>query len=398
MNLSTVLPLHLYDEKTQRQQKEALLRLKKAIQSRHVILFAGAGCSCSLGYPSWIKLLEDLEALAVSCNTSDLVFKADSSERAKHPLKYADRIVDHLKKTNQISRYRNYMCTTFKGKSLPSDCLPEKLIKLRTCGIVTTNFDSTLEDYMKRDIPGEIDSEPSSILEPEPKYGNSDGIKLFFEEVREGAPARRVVHIHGASSRPGSIILTHKDYLDAYQTPNRRPNKRSSQIPQSPWAINRKFLWAILATCQALFVGVSFSDDAAREMLDMVTNDLCSFNWEKHYALLPIRQSQSTATISEAKVLLENYGITAIFFEVPEPTLETASRPYINLDKIVDYLGKNSEDSSPTTGFNELSELAKINSLPLRDLGVQISETMKSFSEGMAELGKITKNMLGETK
>jgi hypothetical protein len=107
--------------------------LADEIIEKRLAVFVGAGCSMSLGLPSWVDLIEGLlEKYNIKSKERDVFRLASRLERDLGPLKFREKIAARLR-VNEI------------GKS----DLHDALVNLDTNLFITTNYDTLLEDYFK---------------------------------------------------------------------------------------------------------------------------------------------------------------------------------------------------------------------------------------------------------
>lgn len=176
-----------------------------------LVLFVGAGISLLLGLPSWGGLawhvlgnLQDKRLLNFS--ELDQLKNLDP----KKQLSIAMLIVEENKHVLDLT-------TPFRGKVEGASIY--KSINDIGCACVTTNYDELLaprfqkikEDPVK---PGSVKALPVKPPEPSRFSHKNDFLAKHLDEPGT------VVHLHGAISRPETMVVTTKDYLEHYDHEN----------------------------------------------------------------------------------------------------------------------------------------------------------------------------------
>ena len=194
--------------------------LLDAFRNDRLVVFAGAGVS--MGLPAGLPNFRDLTR-AIAQGTGEMVpgWKEDPSFREDSFLgRLSDQGVDvHGRAAQEL----------LKGDPKPTG-LHRDLLRLHrepaSVRIVTTNFDLLFERAAKEMFPC---GSPEVFRAPAlPSGRNFDGI----------------VHVHGALERPGEMVLTDKDFGQAYITEG--------------WA--QRFLVDLFRSFSVLFIGYSHND------------------------------------------------------------------------------------------------------------------------------------------
>ena len=171
--------------------------LVERFRARRVALFIGAGCSRSAGLPDWKGLLEILRDRFRDRGTaSDLDFVRLKGWWAK-PENFP-RIAKFFSDLNRDA-YRNVMEMVFDPVRAPSTRRPPRYFyyfpALGVSTIVTTNFDSLLEDADSR------------------RHYNSltwQDTEEFVRFLRDDRPL--IFHFHGVARRSGTLVHTLDEY------------------------------------------------------------------------------------------------------------------------------------------------------------------------------------------
>ena len=188
--------------------------LLDALRDGKLVVFAGAGVS--MGKPA---CLPDFEGLAdrVAASTGQTRQDSEPVDRFLGRLQHAGVDV-HARASQALSR----------GDLEPTE-LHRDLLRLYSGAgvirIVTTNFDRLFEQVSK------------NVLESGPEVFQAPALPL-------GNDFNGIVHVHGAVSHPGGMVLTDKDFGRAYLTEG--------------WA--RRFLVALFGQFTVLFVGYGHND------------------------------------------------------------------------------------------------------------------------------------------
>lgn len=237
--------------------------------ARRPCLLAGAGASAVMGYPLWGELVAGLAhefapTLALSgdylSDVDSIAYAATAAGREDEYFKWLDR--------------------TFCADGAPLKDLRfhRRMISLGFCGLITTNFDPTLEEACVAEysgIGGVHRCEPVDLRDSRPY--------LIFDFLRGlGATPKhkRVLHLHGFHSLPRCLILGARDYAGAYGHDLSAPDGALRTLP-------RKIIWTLLATRPVLFVGFGMTDPFFNEALELVKSDFILTDEPAHFSIIP---------------------------------------------------------------------------------------------------------------
>ncbi len=323
------------------------------VDSGEAVLMVGAGSSARVGYVTWDGLMKELEDLATKCDKDDEDdedFEINNLKREKKPLEYAEDIKTHIcQKIGDLVIYNNLLYDLFEPKSPAYDEFHRLLVDLPVRGILTTNYDTVLEAaLLGKEREAEMNQEDIPSIDDKQVVIDHDAHTLIHEFLlaRYNDPyiPQRILHLHGFYRNPKSIILSSKDYSEAYGTiivNDNSENNEDSSIKEV-WTFHRKLLWSILATRRVIFVGFSMDDPYFEKMLDTVGADLWVRNKSIHFAIMGISPENIKGSKDKADRLKLRYGVETVFYEV-------LNKSHAKLYELVDEIYKESKvESHPT--------------------------------------------------
>lgn len=80
------------------------------------------------------------------------------------------------------------------------------------------------------------------------------------------------------------------------------------------WTTHRKVLWSLMATRRVVFMGFSIEDPYFLEMLNMIKDDLNTYNDEVHMAVFRLGEGGAVKALETEKEL-RKFGIECVFFD-----------------------------------------------------------------------------------
>lgn len=251
--------------------------LVDAFKSERAGLFVGAGLSQSAGLPNWEGLLLDLIDLVKENqfnNNQDYI--DELTKLAKDTSKYL--IVAQELKDNLQDDFRKYIMKKYDEECPAPKEIHRKLIKLPYKFIITTNYDTLLEDAFV-----EVFAKQAKVR----TFRESADVSYDLWGNRQF-----ILKAHGDASSPQQgIVLTEKDYREiifnmlGYQS----------------------ILQTLFSTKTILFTGSSLVDPELKLLLSFVHNAFHG-GGPKHYALINSDEMNSV----EADNWRKNFNIQII--------------------------------------------------------------------------------------
>jgi hypothetical protein len=317
-------PLFSPDELVQNQQRK--VELIETCASQESVL-VGAGLGRRLGYPTWDELLGKLHDLVVSLASEKGKPFIKPPDWANNPLNYADLLRSHVQVcTNSLDRYHNFLSRTFDARG--NDPLHKQLVELPFRGIITTNYDPSLDQAL-----ADKENDPTKAVDNHfvVDQDHARDVSEFILSLRLRRPSRRqIAHLHGRFNLPSGITLTESDYRRRYDSCFDASQKQElSELIQSrnisaaieyveknlpEWTLHRKFLWTLLSSRSAVFVGFSMEDPYFKQMLRTVVKDLWRWDQPSHFAVMALATDDALAK-GKAELLRSEYGVAVVFYE-----------------------------------------------------------------------------------
>jgi hypothetical protein len=237
-------------------RQRAISILSDEIVKNRLIVFVGAGCSVSVGLPSWREVIDDLlKEYQIETKDTDLLRLASRIEREVGKLKLREDIAERL-------RIRP---DTESG-------LHDKLVRLDVNLFVTTNYDHLLEDVFR-------------------KNGYSPVVIMDDKDLPSVDPDKKtIVKLHGDTDSASSMVISKPDYI-GYKT---------SHKGFVEW------LNAIVGQNTVLFLGTSFDDPRLNDADDHVVGLFGDFR-RQPFILLRRPQKDDSAPEGDFEIDLADF-------------------------------------------------------------------------------------------
>ncbi|KVX97783.1 hypothetical protein WL10_33220 [Burkholderia ubonensis] len=280
----------------QSDQVSVFLDLVDAIHLGRIAPFVGAGLSRACGYPMWgealRKIVQRLNGLAVQ-DIEPLMARYDYLQAAQ---------VLHDAAADQV---KHFIKTEFRQRAGaiggPVLLLPE----LAQGCIVTTNFDSVIEDLFQqrgRALDGYM-------------YGMQPG-NAFVQRLLRGE--RCILKLHGDARQENTYVFTQAQYQAAYGEPLSFKN----QLPRA--------LRQIFISHSLLFLGCSLEQDKTLDLFKSVVDE-AAFEIPDHFALLNEPATLQERARKEARLL--QLKIRPLWYQTPAG--DDGKPDHILLEKIL---------------------------------------------------------------
>lgn len=275
----------------QSDQVAVFLDLVDAIRLGRISPFVGAGISKACGYPMWgealRKIAQKLNGVDVQ-NIEPLMAQYDYLQAAQVLYDAAADQVRHFIKTEFRQR-----AGAITGPIL---LLPELV---QGC-IVTTNFDSMIEDLFQQRghaLDGYM-------------YGMQPG-NAFVQRLLRGE--RCILKLHGDARQDNTYVFTQEQYRQAYG----EPLSFQKQLPRA--------LRQIFISHSLLFLGCSLEQDKTLDLFKSVVDE-AAFEIPDHFALLnepatPHERAQKEARLLQLKIRPIWYSTSVADDDSPDHSL-----------------------------------------------------------------------------
>lgn len=297
-------------------------KLLKLLHSGEAVLMAGAGCTASI-YPDWLGFINLLQDEALQTEGAFQRFDPNREDF----LDFADRIKQKLGSDS----YYNLIFRNFKEQDTRHEKFHEALCRLlhnnKLKGIATTNYDPVFESAHTA-----VTGRPVQSITIEPGLERAR-ILEFLMSLNDHSGQKGILHLHGSCDRPESIILSKTEYESKYGFKLRQPTNtifeaiKQNEIDEAQftellkdygivWTMHRKLMWSLFATRRLIFIGFSLSDPYFNKMLEFVSNDLHTFDYEMHFLILRVKTTEEKErALAKAKSLKKKFGIETVFYE-----------------------------------------------------------------------------------
>lgn len=253
-------------------------QLKEAYQKGNFGVFVGAGLSQGAGLPGWDVLLDELITLAQDVAH---ISAHKTAELKQHIAESKYLLVAEELREILSSELQKYIKKRFVDKSIHPTIVQQKVIQLRTKFIITTNYDTLLENAFIK-VNGVM---PNPLT-----YKDAAAINNNFLTNETF-----ILKAHGdARSAPNEIILTEQDYRNIIYM------QRGYQ----------SVLQVLFSTCHVLFLGASLKDPELNLMLGYIHN-IFNGGGPTHYALI----AQNAVTETERNRWFKDFNIQIITYD-----------------------------------------------------------------------------------
>lgn len=196
--------------------------IRTAIETKKLVVFAGAGISVDAGIPAWNVLIEEMK--------SEIELPANEQDY----LKIAQMYFNDRQQKEYIEKVR----AVLKHKKIKHNEIHDEIFQLNPEHVLTTNYDDLLEQVLKKN------SLPFSIISKDNQFPYALNTNLL-------------VKIHGDLDNV-DFVLKEDDYID--------------------YSINHPliegFIKSVFASKVVLFVGYGFSDINLKMIIQNVKNIL----------------------------------------------------------------------------------------------------------------------------
>ncbi|WP_266365393.1 SIR2 family protein [Tellurirhabdus rosea] len=239
--------------------------IQKAIESKKLVVFVGAGVSMNSGLPSWNELVKQLK-YGIGIDDNDTT----------DPLQVAQIYYNQKGHKEYIEKVRNLL---FHKRGVYNE-LHDVIFDLNPEHVITTNYDNFLEQVIRKRAL------PFSIIKEDKDFPYSKNSNLL-------------VKIHGDLDND-NFVLKEDDYL-SYQDEH---------------PLFDAFIKSIFSTKVVLFIGYGYSDPNLKIILHKVRNILGK-DYQNSFLL-------THSHFSEYKhEYLKNKGITVISFEDNQDAIDS---------------------------------------------------------------------------
>lgn len=255
----------------QSDQQAVFLDLVDAIRFGRIAPFVGAGLSVPCGYPMWGKALgkiaQKLNGLNVQA-IEPLMEQYNYLEAAQVLYDASAQQVQHFIKTEFRQR---------GAISGPITLLPQ----LSNGCIVTTNFDTVIEDLFKEK------GQPLDGYMHGTQAGNN-----FVQRLLRGE--RCILKLHGDAGQANTHVFTMAQYQAAYGDMEGSPFAFQNQLPRA--------LRQIFISHSLLFLGCSLEQDKTLDLFKSVVDE-GAFEIPDHFALLNEPATPQELACKDARLL-----------------------------------------------------------------------------------------------
>ncbi|MGC9933778.1 SIR2 family NAD-dependent protein deacylase [Priestia aryabhattai] len=263
-----------------------LSELKRDYQEGRVVPFIGAGLSVPFNVPTWKLLIESITKKYAVGKKSFI----------------KDVVETHLKSNDYwgaIGALKHY--AILNDKVIQTEIV--KLIKEKQVSLKNNNLHNYL-DIANMEFELYLTTNYENLLH---EYVNCDNVPILLKDIdfstQEMFDEKRILHLHGYTSNPGSIVISRESYMNLYND-----NKY------------KKLLSIITGSKKLLFMGFSFDDQFVSTLLK---DHKKYFNGE-HYIVL------NNPTDEKIRELRNEYGLITIDYQAEDSSHTEEIRKILN--------------------------------------------------------------------
>ena len=314
-----------------------------ALSQEDCILFIGSGISLWSKIPSWKQLIQELaDFVETQGENNELVLKELESGDLLQAASYG---LDKLSSV-QTSTFFKQSCRV--GLSEPHS-IHNKIINLGPTSFITTNYDTLLEDSIR-------------------KWCNNKKIDIVtnrqlieMANIVQSNSKNFIYKFHGDVNDVASIILTREQYRVL--------------LPQGERHNAMETLKTLLISRPVVYLGFGLRDPDFLYLKDILINTFKGNNRD-HFAIMP------NISIEEANYWKKNYGIQLVTY----PSSETDHSNLINLlDEIKDLTNlKGKSSTSVLTNDDYILALTRYAS-KMEDIEIKDTEFIINISRGIPD-------------
>lgn len=291
--------------------------LYRALNTRALVAFAGAGCSACLGYLPWrefaMKVVDGAKRIASVTEQQTLnrfavtlLGTRYSSAQLVYALTTSQKIFSKHKK---LEEYYAFVASFFAQPSMPKlgkENPYDFLLDVPIFRFITSNYDIELENAVReRRLRSHADDTDSCESAGKMSFTQSDKDRLAIFSLAAVKDAENLVfHCHGSYQDPHSMIVTEKDYRVQYLG----ADDSAAEFQQT--------LTLLFSSNPLLFVGYGLGDDDLLRPLRMfIATEGARTRPRPVFALMPLWSSEDAGSQKDFyDSLYERYAINIITF------------------------------------------------------------------------------------
>jgi hypothetical protein len=279
---------------------EKFAALVESMRRVRPLALVGAGASVDSGYPTWERLLKDLEDEVVAKKPQAVAPKHISVVRdLQDPAWQAEEFFNLL----GPDLFHGFIERTF-GPPDNGVAEPHHLIaKIGFRHILTTNFEPCAELALE----AATGKQPDRV-----NWSDVAKVRQFFADLTQTGADPSVVYLHGYASEPANVVLTETGYTNAYLREE-----------------NRRRLIALFMTQPIVFIGFSMNDpdlgqimrevlfslpDRIKDGTVAATDDSGPLRQMRHFGLFGYRTSDERDLIRRR--MQGKFGLQTVFYRM----------------------------------------------------------------------------------